>query len=120
MAGGERDLGKLLADPKPELLPDRYSFEIGDDQPMGESVFALVREEEGITAIRTNPEGEWARITLGIHSNLEAVGMTAAFSKALTDAGISANVVAGLHHDHIFVPWDRREDALKALRRLGG
>jgi hypothetical protein len=46
--------------------------------------------------------------------------MTAAFSKALTEAGISANVLAGLHHDHIFVQWDRREDALEALQRLGG
>jgi uncharacterized protein len=42
--------------------------------------------------------------------------LTAALSRALADAGISANFVAGLKHDHIFVPWDRRRDALAALR----
>jgi hypothetical protein len=51
---------------------------------------------------------------------LDAVGLTAAFAKALTDAGISSNVVAALYHDHIFVQWDRRDDAMKALKSLGG
>jgi hypothetical protein len=36
----------------------------------------------------------------------------------LAELGISVNVVAGLHHDHLFVPWDRREDALACLRTL--
>jgi hypothetical protein len=44
--------------------------------------------------------------------------MTAALAKALTEAGISANVVAAYHHDHIFVPWARRHDALAALEAL--
>jgi hypothetical protein len=26
--------------------------------------------------------------------------------------------VAGFHHDHIFVPWPRRHDALTALQEL--
>jgi len=80
--------------------------------------FALVREAEGLTAVRVNPNGEWARISLGVESSLEAVGLTAAFSRALADLGISANVIAALHHDHIFVPWDRRDEALKALQSL--
>jgi hypothetical protein len=120
MTAGERDLAKLLTDLKPVLSPDRYAFEISDDPTFEEGVFALIREDEGIAAIRVSPDGEWARISLGVHSSLDAVGMTAAFSKALTEAGISANVLAGLHHDHIFVQWDRREDALEALQRLGG
>ena len=115
MTGGESDLQALLADLKPVLSPDRYAFEAGDNPELCEGVFALVREDEGITAIRIAPAGEWARISLGVHSSLEVVGMTAAFSRALTDAGISVNVIAGLRHDHIFVPWDRREDALRAL-----
>lgn len=53
-----------------------------------------------------------------VHSSLEAVGMTAAMATALTRAGISANVVAAYHHDHVFVPWTRREDAVAALRAL--
>jgi len=53
-----------------------------------------------------------------VHSALEGVGLTAAVTSALADMGIACNVVAGFHHDHLFVPWQRREEALDALRRL--
>jgi len=36
----------------------------------------------------------------------------------LAELDISVNVVAALHHDHLFVPWDRREEALECLRDL--
>jgi hypothetical protein len=39
-------------------------------------------------------------------------------SKALAAAEISANVVAGLNRDHIFVPWERRGDALQVIAAL--
>ena len=80
--------------------------------------FAIVREEEGLTLIRPDPSGEWARISLGVHSSLDAVGLTAELSSRLAGLGISANVVAGLLHDHLFVPWDRREEALDCLRSI--
>ena len=60
----------------------------------------------------------FARITLTVHSALEGVGLTAAVAGALAQAGIACNVVAGYHHDHLFVPWDRREEALAILQRL--
>ena len=84
---------------------------------MGDA-FALIREDEGLTAIRAHPEGEWARIGLEVHSSLSAVGLTAALSRALAEADISANIVAGLRHDHLFVPWNRREDAMGCLKAL--
>lgn len=56
--------------------------------------------------------------TLEIHSALEAVGLTAAVSRVLTEAGLSANVVAGHTHDHVFVPLDRVDDAMRALAEL--
>ncbi len=59
-----------------------------------------------------------ARITLNVHSALEAVGLTAAVATALTREGISANVVAAYYHDHIFVPEVDAERALEALRAL--
>ena len=68
-----------------------------------------------IVLIQPDPTGEWARIFLGVHSSLEAVGLTAVLSSRLAEAGISANVVAGLFHDHLFVPWDRREEAIDCL-----
>jgi len=113
---GERDLSRLLATLDPHLHSDRYSFTATLDQTLNDADFAIVREAEGLTLIQPDPCGEWARISLGVHSSLEAVGLTAALSSRLADAGISANVVAALYHDHCFVPWDRREDALKAIR----
>jgi hypothetical protein len=59
-----------------------------------------------------------AWITLRVHSALEAVGLTAAVAGALAGAGISCNVLAGFHHDHLLVPVDRVEDALAVLRGL--
>lgn len=80
--------------------------------------FALIREDEGVTAILPKDGGGFARITLQVHSALEGVGLTAAVSTALAEARIACNVVAGFHHDHLFVPWGRRDEALERLQRL--
>ena len=60
----------------------------------------------------------WAQITLRIHSSLEAVGMMAAIAAALTARNIPCNAVSAYYHDHLFVPWARRDDACLALREL--
>jgi hypothetical protein len=60
--------------------------------------------------------GRW--ITLQLHSALDAVGLTAALSTALGQAGISCNVFAGYHHDHILVPSPDADRALAVLRTL--
>jgi hypothetical protein len=113
---GETDLARLLAGLDPELDPVEYRFEtVAEAPPLGEA-FALIREAEGITIVR--PGRGWARITLRIHSSLEAVGLTARVASALSVRGIAANVVAGFHHDHFFVPWQRRAEAMEALRQL--
>jgi hypothetical protein len=114
--GGETDLRRLLANLSPSLDPRRFIFDTDNETA---DAFAIIREDEVTTVVRAIPEGEWARITLTVHSSLEAVGMTAAFAGALAEHGISANVIAGLFHDHIFVPWDRREEAVKVLQSLG-
>jgi len=114
--GGERDLSRLLATLDPELHDERYSFIGTADPTLADADFAIVREAEGLTLIQPDVSGEWARISLGVHSSLEAVGLTAVLSARLTEAGISANIIAALHHDHIFVPRDRRDEALAVLR----
>ena len=112
---GERDLSRLLQALDPRLDPERYSFSATSDPFLRANQFAILREDEGLTLIQPDPTGEWARIFLGVHSSLEAVGLTAVLSSRLAEAGISANVVAGLFHDHLFVPWDRREEAIDCL-----
>ena len=95
--------------------------------PAGVEPFATVREAEGLTVVLPRDDadraglpydGELALITLRVHSALDAVGLTAAVSAALAARGISANVIAGLHHDHVFVPADRAQDAIDALEAL--
>lgn len=128
---GETDLNTLIAQMRPMLDPEPYVFctfatkslaELAGYEPIG-----LFAETEGLTAIlpveRARELGlgdaEWfRRITLTVHSSLEAVGLTAAVSAALTDRGISANVVAAYFHDHVFVPEEHAEGALTALREL--
>ena len=128
---GETDLDRLLSGLDPLLHDMPYGFALitpPDGLPAGLLPFALVWEDEGLTVIATLDalahaglavESPWARITMTVHSALAAVGLTAAMAGALTEAGISANVVAGFHHDHVFVPWPRRDEAVAVLRALG-
>lgn len=58
------------------------------------------------------------RITLEGHSSLEALGLTSVVTSLLAERGITTNVIAGFYHDHMFVPNDRSEEAMKALEEL--
>ena len=122
----EQDLAILLRTMEPVLHPEPYGYGIWAGGVLSIEPFATVSEAEGLTIVaplaelraagmRSDP---WARISLTVHSDLAAVGLTAAFATALGAEGISCNVIAGYHHDHLFVQWDRRGDALAALRQL--
>ncbi len=121
------DLSTLLATMQPNLDPVTYVWATVERVPDGVTPVATIREDEGLTVVCSQDEADAvgldytfssARVTLDVHSALEAVGLTAAFAAALGKAGISANVVAGYHHDHIFVPIDRADDAVEALEWL--
>jgi hypothetical protein len=111
------DLAGMLAGMAPVLDARRWAFALVEGAPPADA-FALIHEDEGTTAIVPSEGGELARITLQVHSALDGVGLTAAVATALDEAGIACNVVAGFHHDHLFVPWERREDALAVLSDL--
>lgn len=130
---GETDLARLLAGMQPVLSPVEYGYGLIHGQqakvPAGLDPTATMRENEGLTVIAPCAallrhgiahRGGFARITLHIHSDLAAVGLTAAFATALAQGGLAANVVAGFYHDHIFTDWDRRHEALACLRALAG
>lgn len=110
---GETELTILLNSMKPELHAGEWVFCTIQDfaEVPQDDVVCFIREQEGITIILpkavANELGllysfvaSW--VTLTVHSSLEAVGLTAAFSKALAEAGINCNVVEGYYHDHIF------------------
>lgn len=130
---GERNLGKLLASMSPELINGEFVFctfknaRYGDHS--GLQPIVTVIESEGLTLVipRSSAdeygisyESVFKGITLKVHSSLEAVGLTAAFSAKLTEHGISANVIAGYFHDHIFVQAELAEKAMAALNELTG
>ena len=116
-SGPVSDLAGMLAGMAPVLDGREWRFVLVESVPPADA-FALIREAEGTTAIVPEECGGFARITLMVHSALEGVGLTAAVSGALAGAGIACNVVAGYHHDHLFVPWERRDEALEVLQRL--
>lgn len=127
--GGETNLKALLRQMRPVLHAAPYGYGMivaGQSVPKG-PVFSRIVEDEGTTLIAPLAElaalglqglQPWARISLLVHSDLAAVGLTAAIAAALTAENISANVVAGYFHDHIFVQWDRSTDAMAALKAL--
>lgn len=86
---------------------------------------ASVREAEGLSGVTSQNDADRigaqyefvaAWITLRVESALEAAGLTAAVSKRLTEEQISCNMIAGLRHDHLLVPVEDGDHALKALQ----
>lgn len=126
---GEVDIDKLLKTMKPTLNVGDYVFStVKSLAPFDlKDIILFFKESEGITVVVEKDIADKMRldysyvaswITLTVHSSLEAVGFTAAFSKALADENISCNVVAAHFHDHIFVHKKDSEKAITILSRL--
>jgi hypothetical protein len=123
---GEMNLRNLIKEMKPVLNAGEYVFislSNIDAISRSETIFEF-KEKEGTTIVLEKSKADelhlsyqfiasW--ITLKIHSSLEAVGLTAAFSSELAKHNISSNVVAGFYHDHIFVDKKDGEEAIKVL-----
>jgi len=124
------DLRELLSTMRPALHDGEFEFctlPAGAVIPAGLHPVVTVAEDEGITVVVPVAEavaGGYAEtfrsawITLTVNSALGAVGLTAAVATALTNDGISCNVVAGYHHDHLFVPTSSARATLAALEAL--
>jgi hypothetical protein len=126
---GEKDLATILKTLRPEHNEGDYVFcnvsAVPDLSPA--DIVMLFKEKEGTTLILKKEMADIHRlpysfvaawITLSVHSSLEAVGLTAAFSKALAAKSLSCNVVAACYHDHIFVDKKDLPAAMEALRGL--
>ena len=129
MVAGETDLARLLSGMAPVLDQSHYVFVTSEAPSTAElaAAFMVCREDEGTTlvlpvrhSLAPANQPHFARITLTVHSSLEAVGLTAAVAAALQAAGIPANIVAGYYHDHVFVPAADAERARDALQALSG
>lgn len=126
---GITDLSTLLRQITPVLQPGTWVFSTTRDRALVGRLRALCtfEENEGVTAICERDsavaaglpfQGEYRQITLSVHSSLEAVGFLAAVSAALAKAGIPCNAVSAYHHDHLFVPAARAQEAMATLQAL--
>jgi hypothetical protein len=120
----ERDLDVLLATLDVERRPGTFVYhQRSSAAPPVPGALAMIDEGDTTTYVvdeGTVEGGEFraAWLTLTVHSALEAVGLTAAVSAALTREAIPANVLAGFAHDHLLVPVERADDAIAAIRAL--
>ncbi len=129
-APGETDLAKMLASLAVERRPGVFTYIAVQVPTPGliASAHAVVKEGRLTTIVLPVDAAERAGqaittrlawLTLTVQSSLDAVGLTAAVSARLTEAGIACNVLAGYQHDHILVPVDRVDEATSALTAGG-
>lgn len=125
----EKDLYILLKKMHPFLNKGDFVF---FSSPIIESnilknAILLFKETEGTTVILPKTIADnlnieyssvFSWITLLVHSSLNAVGFTAKFSSELAKHNINSNVVAGYHHDHIFINKINSERAIEILNQL--
>lgn len=126
---GETNLQKLLQTMHPKLNVGEFVFCTIENQHLVDTakIISFFKEDEGYTviikkeladALQLSYTTVFSWITLTVHSSLEAVGLTAAISTALSNNGISCNVVAAYFHDHIFVPIKDVGTAMNVLQKL--
>lgn len=135
---GEKDLKGLIKSMNPSLDDETFVFghipakSDTDFQNVlklffGIPVQMLFREAEGWTVILAENVAQeiqlqsvfpCRKITLRVHSSLDAVGSMAAITTKLTELNIGVNPVSGYFHDHLFVPAGKEEAVLEALKKM--
>src|SRR3954453_13030765 len=126
---GLTDLDQLIAQLSPVLVPGEYVLVCVPTQTQADALKPICTfvEQEGITAICSRQRADAAgvayeevfrQLTLQVYSSLQAVGLVAAVAELLRSAAIPCNVVSAFHHDHLFVPVSRAEQAKTLLEKL--
>ncbi|KAK4555714.1 hypothetical protein LTR86_007467 [Recurvomyces mirabilis] len=133
---GGMDLSNLLKTMSPTLQNGTYVWiTISPSDSAGQRFLKentwnaemLFREREGYTIIVTKAIADEAdmdyvfpccKITLNVHSSLEAVGFMAAIATRLTSIGTGSNPVSGYYHDHLFVPVGKDGIIVEELKKM--
>lgn len=126
---GQTNLSEVLKSLKVSCDNVEYGYASVKDKQINfdNLILGTFKENEGLTIIapkeyfETNDiqcEGPYAKLTIEVYTSLELVGLTAVVAKKLAENQISANVVAGYFHDHIFVQYGLRQKAIEAIDNL--
>ena len=126
-----RTASQMISGMTPVLQPSIFVFITTQDRDLIEALFSdavsIFREDEGVSMLipielakksRLKVDQLMRCITLNVYSSLEGVGLTAVVSSALGDNGISCNMVAAFHHDHVFLPSGQCDLAMEVLTSL--
>ncbi|NPD47358.1 ACT domain-containing protein [Lentimicrobium sp. S6] len=125
----ELDINYVLKNLSPQLKKGVFVFCSIDHVKniKEENIMASIVETEGRTIVLKKEIADSLKlpysvtmnwITLNVNSSLELVGLSAIISKKFTDHHISCNLMAGYYHDHIFVPEEDSNMAIKLLHEL--
>jgi hypothetical protein len=123
----EHDLATLLRALRVTKRPGAWCMVSGVELPGDVEVQASIVEGEGTTSVISvldatrlgiTPGFVMAWLTLDVNSALDAVGLTAVVATALANSGLSCNVIAALHHDHLLVSFDEQDRAIEVLQSL--
>lgn len=127
---GEKDIHILLSKLNPILHDSVYVFCCLDSN-QADRIDPLpllrFRESERDTVVLPLDQAEKEsleydfvsrKITLGVNSALDAIGLIARITTLLAKHGIAVNVVSAFHHDYLFVPSDKADCAMKILEGI--
>jgi hypothetical protein len=131
------ELFTLLKNMDPKLSDTKYFMASVDQSQLfalasySSFLMDIFREEEGLSVVFSDEildemkqlsevdlVGPFALITLNVYSDLMAVGFLAKITDALAKEGVSVNAFSAYHHDHLFVPYEKREIALTILKKI--
>ncbi len=121
-----KDLDSVLAQLDARIV-GRYVFTTSNNIPADASVFARIHEDEATTSVIAVEEAQrlgldldacYTRISIGATTPLDIVGVTAIIAQTLASRGIVCNVIAGFHHNHLFVQENKAGEAKALLAAL--
>lgn len=134
---GILSLAALLASMSPTLnTTSTFVFTTVRENPFAsttnpiaaDDIEMLFREAEGWTLILSAAHAETLgleanfpcrKITLNVHSSLDAVGFLAAVTTRLArEVQVGVNPVSGFYHDHLFVPVGKEEQVMEVLKKI--
>ncbi len=133
----ETDLKKLIRDMFPSQQYGKYWFcTVPEQNMMGlagylQYIVCIFREREGLSVVfmdeakdeimqysEKGVQGPFALISLDVNSDLYAVGFLAEITAALAKEKIPANAISAYFHDHVLVPYEKKDAAMACLNKL--